>query len=87
MTEPLTLLHSERPKLFAILAFLSAIGLDSRGNTGCVLYSREYMSLKLYQYGSFFNHNTVSSLYNGTHYNSKILYNVIFDRHEMALLF
>ena len=27
MTSPLTLLHSERPKLYTILAFLSAIGL------------------------------------------------------------
>ena len=26
----LTLLHSERPKLYAILAFLSAIGLKTR---------------------------------------------------------
>ena len=28
-TRGLTLLHSERPKLYAILAFLSAIGLSS----------------------------------------------------------
>ena len=28
-TAPLTLLHSERPKLYAILAFLSAIWLSS----------------------------------------------------------
>ena len=32
-TAPLTLLHSERPKLYTILVFLSAIGLN-----GAVLY-------------------------------------------------
>ena len=30
MEHPLTLLHSERPKLYPILAFLSAIGLNKR---------------------------------------------------------
>ena len=30
LTGVLTLLHSERPKLYAILAFLSAIGLNFR---------------------------------------------------------
>ena len=30
----LTLLHSERPKLYTILAYLSAIGLKSDNNTG-----------------------------------------------------
>ena len=29
----LTLLHSERPKSYKILAFLSAIGLKAAGNT------------------------------------------------------
>ena len=31
----LTLLHSERPKLYTILAFLSAIGLKCKGVTPC----------------------------------------------------
>ena len=31
----LTLLHSERPKLYIILAFLSAIGLKCKGVTPC----------------------------------------------------
>ena len=32
-TVPLTILHTERPKLYTILAFLSAIGLMVKGDT------------------------------------------------------
>ena len=35
MTTLLTLLHSERPKLYAILAFLSAIGLRNDFSAFC----------------------------------------------------
>ena len=40
-----TLLHSERPKLYAILAFLSVIGLRMKANQKMV----ELLPLKIYQ--------------------------------------
>ena len=39
----LTLLHSERPKLYAILAFLSAIGLNTDGHT---IFVKIFASMK-----------------------------------------
>ena len=37
----LTLLHPERPKLYAILVFLSAIGLSNHGINPCYIYISE----------------------------------------------
>ena len=49
-TAPLTLLHSERPKLYAILAFLSAIGLSSLIWVCTVCSGEIYLSRYLHFY-------------------------------------
>ena len=49
----LTLLHTDRPKLYTILAFLSVIGLNQ-------FHSREYKTLqiKLRQFSAYYCHNS-----------------------------
>ena len=37
--QSLTLLHSERPKLYTILAFLSAIGINSQSGVTCLKFA------------------------------------------------